>query len=72
VKDGSPKPGKIKDLWQREGVQRRLSNLVADECLRAQAALDRLEIELLVRDAVTLKTLPGEIAGMMVREGGVE
>jgi hypothetical protein len=53
-------------------VQRRLSNLVADECLRAQAALDRLEIELLVRDAVTLKTLPGEIAGMMVREGGVE
>ena len=72
VKGGSPKPGKIKDLWQREGVQRRLSNLVADECLRAQAALDRLEIKLLVRDVVTLKTLPGEIAGMMVREGGVE
>jgi hypothetical protein len=69
LKEGSPKPSKVKYLWQKEGVQCRLSDLVAGECLLAQAALDRLEIKLLVKDVVTLKTLPGEIAGMMVREG---
>jgi len=69
LKGKAPKPSKIKFLWQKEGVQRRLSNLMFDECRLAQVALDRLEVELIVRDVVNLKAAPGEIAGMMLAEG---
>jgi len=72
LKEKSPKPGKVKYLWQKEGVQRRLYDLAADECLRAQAALNRLEIKLLVRDVLHLKVAPTEIVGMMIAEGVLE
>ena len=71
LKDLSPKLNKIKYLWQNEGVQRRLNDLVLDECRAAVKAVDQIGVSLVDRDVITLKRIPGEIARMMMAEGVV-